>query len=238
MTAVVGDARLRIRVPALAATAGYVDAVTFIVLFSLFTAHLTGDTTHLAVDVGRDSYGGDALARIVVIVVFVVAVALGTAVIGSTVRSEHARRRLLVVEAALLTVLMLAGSYWIDRGELSKGSAAAVLLAACAAGAMGLQNVVVRSAAGTGVNTTFLTGMLTAFAEDVVAALRDRTDAEVRRRARLHGGMWVAFLGGGVIGAAAVTQWDLWALAAPVAVVVTVAAADRSTTQPSAPAGD
>jgi uncharacterized membrane protein YoaK (UPF0700 family) len=88
---------------------------------------------------------------------------------------------------------------------------------------MGLQNVVVRDLVGRGVATTYITGMLTNFAEDVVRYARDRTDDDARRRALLHGGMWAAFLAGGVGGAAAAAAWDLWALVLPIVVLLAVA---------------
>jgi uncharacterized membrane protein YoaK (UPF0700 family) len=135
---------------------------------------------------------------------------------------------LLLVEAGLLAVYLGLGTYWIDGAGLTRGSVPVAVLAACAAAAMGVQNVVVRDLVGSGVATTYITGMLTNLAEDVVRYARDRTDCDARRRALLHGGMWAAFLAGGVGGAAAAAAWDLWSLVLPIVVLLAVATAEAS----------
>jgi len=46
------------------------------------------------------------------------------------------------------------------------------------------------------------------------------------RRARLHGGIWASYLGGGVLGAFLAFRWDLWSLTLPLAVLVVLVAID------------
>ncbi|HZJ25469.1 MAG TPA: YoaK family protein [Acidimicrobiia bacterium] len=220
-------ALLRFRVAFLAATGGFVDAVTFIILFGLFTAHLTGDTTRLGVDLGTRTFNGDAGARVAVIIAFVVAVAVGSTVLLFTDKLHVRRRALLGVQAVLLVVFMVAGTFWLDRGAVAEGSLVLIVLGSMAAFAMGLQNVVVRNVAGISVATTFMTGMLTAMAEDIASWVRARHDPEPRRRAFLHGGIWLSYITGGIVGAAAVTAWELRALCLPIAVIIVAAITER-----------
>lgn len=218
---------LRVRVALLAATGGFIDAITFIVLFGLFTAHLTGDTTRLGVDLGTQTLTGDAIARIAVIVVFVVGVAAGTSVLLVAGRVHLRRRALLTAEVVLLAVFMVAGTYWLDQSTVGKGSAELIALGSMAAFAMGLQNVVIRNAAGLSVATTFMTGMLTAMAEDIAMWARARHDPVPRRKAFLHGGIWLCYISGGIAGAAAVTAWELRALCIPIVVITFAAITER-----------
>ena len=219
---------LRFRVAFLAAAGGFVDAVTFIVLLGLFTAHLTGDTTRLGVDVGTRTVTGATTARITVIIIFVLAVALGTTVL-LVAGKHHARRRgLLITEASLLVVFMVVGTIWLDRGYVTEGTPALIVLGSMAAFAMGLQNAVVRSVAGLSVATTFMTGMLTAMAEDIAGWIHARHDPQLRRSAFLHGGIWLSYIGGGITGAAAVTRWELRALCIPIIVIVVAAITERA----------
>lgn len=221
------------RADVLTASAGFVDAAGFVTLVGIFTAHLSGDTTHLAVDLGSGHAGADAVARIVVIATFVLAVVGGSVAVGLARRAPNACRTLLVVEAALLTGLMLVGSAWRADGLLVPGAGRVTLLAGVAGAAMGLQNAAVRSVATTPVTTTFLTGALVGLGEDLATWWQDRGDRAARARLGRHGAAWLAFLGGGVAGAAAATAWHLWAFAIPVATVLFVAATPQPEPEPA-----
>ena len=98
------------RLAALSAIGGFVDAASFVMLFGLFTTHLSGDTTHLASDVGAGIGSADAIARIVIIVVFVSTVATGSIIMAIVRSAAVARRNLMATEAVLLVALMLAGA--------------------------------------------------------------------------------------------------------------------------------
>jgi uncharacterized membrane protein YoaK (UPF0700 family) len=105
---------------------------------------------------------------------------------------------------------------------------------------MGWQNAALRRVAGVPVHTTFVTGILTHLAEESVNgwyAWRDlRRAGEARhpddavtvafRRARLHGGVWASYLGGGVLGAFLALHWDLWSLTLPLAVLLVLIVVD------------
>ncbi len=98
---------------------------------------------------------------------------------------------------------------------------------------MGLQNVALRRVAGLPIHTTFVTGMLTYVGEELVhswyarrdlrrAGLAATPDDPARvafRRARFHGGVWLSYLAGGVLGAFLAIHWDLWSLTLPLVVL-------------------
>ena len=46
------------------------------------------------------------------------------------------------------------------------------------------------------------------------------------RRARLHGGVWLSYLAGGVLGALLALRWDLWVLALPLVVLAILIGVD------------
>lgn len=46
------------------------------------------------------------------------------------------------------------------------------------------------------------------------------------QRARLHAGVWLGYLAGGVLGALLTLRWDLWALALPLAGLTVLIALD------------
>lgn len=208
---------VRARVVLLAVGAGAVDAIVFLSLFRVFTAHLSGDTTLLAIRIGRGDVGADALARVVVILAFVVGVVVGVAALGTSTRRIRA---LLVAELACLGALMVVGA--ATRHDLGFGDLLFFALVGVAALAMGLQSALVRRTAGTSVHTTFVTGMITAVGEDAVTWWHDRTDVATRARLALHSSIWAAYLVGGIVGTAAQLEWAFWALAVPLAILLVV----------------
>ena len=220
---------LRVRVVLLALAAGGVDAVGFLTLFNVFTAHLSGDTTRLAVDLGSGDLNADALAVALVLITFVCGIFIGVYLVAA---NETRRRLLIAVEIACLVVLTTIGTITLDRGELHHGGFFFYLLVVLAALAMGLQTAYLRRTAGTSVHTTFITGMLTALAEDTVTWCRDRTDVEARRRISIHGCIWLGYLTGGIVGAALALEIDFWALALPITLLAVVALGEFTSRAP------
>lgn len=224
----------RLRVVLLALAAGCVDAVGFLNLFHIFTAHLSGDTTKLAVDLGSGHFGVDALAFVLVLVTYVGGVVLGVVVVAA---DERRSRALLVAEILCLLALMTLGSALRDGGGLHHGGFFFYFLVVLSALAMGLQTAYLRRTAGTSVHTTFITGMLTALAEDAVAWGRNHADAEARHRVGVHGSIWLGYLAGGIVGALLTIELDFafWALAFPLVLLAVVLVEDRFVTPSSYP---
>ncbi len=212
----------------LAAIGGWVDAVGFLTLFGLFTAHLSGNTARLGVALGRGEASA-ALTYAVPIVVFFSAAVIGVAFLSvRRAQGRGAMAPLLAVEAALIATFMIVGTIVRDAGDLTPRSTAYYGLAVLAVAAMGLQTATLRSAAGVPVHTTFITGMVTHLAEAIVSAVR-RDQRDASPRARVYGGLVGAYLVGAVSGSALESTWALWALAVPVAALVAVTATMRAT---------
>jgi uncharacterized membrane protein YoaK (UPF0700 family) len=203
----------------LAGIGGFVDAVGFLTLFGLFTAHLSGNTARLGVELGRGDFA-IALTYAVPVAGFFTAVVLGALWTESCrATGRRALGPLLVIEAVLVTLLLVLGTMLRDAGSLTPRSAAYYGLALTAVAAMGLQTASLRHAAGVMVNTTFITGMFVSLAEELVAAARHR-DPDAPRRARVHAVPLSVYLTGAVTGSAFDTAWGLWALVAPIVVLV------------------
>jgi uncharacterized membrane protein YoaK (UPF0700 family) len=197
---------------ALGGIGGYVDGVGFVTLFGLFTAHMSGNVARTGVELG-ESDASLALTRGIPVIVFVAMSTVGFLV----VRRRHARgawafRPLLVFEAVLLTAFMVIGTVWRDDHTLLPESGAFYVLATLVVGAMALQTVAVRSVSGVEVHTTFLTGMLSAVAQDIVEWRADG-DRSAAARLRLQGGLVVVYLAGAALGALLVDAWGLWCIA-------------------------
>jgi uncharacterized membrane protein YoaK (UPF0700 family) len=226
----------------LAWVAGYVDAVGFLTLAGLFVAHMSGNTVRLGVFVG-DGDWNLAAQRFVPIVVFMLGVVGGIALVEALQRrSTPASARVLSIEALLLLVFMLVGRAVLDGRGTPAGSWDYYLLAALAVLAMGSQNVALRHVAGLPIHTTFVTGMLTYIGEELVhgwyarrdlrragtVSTRDDPARVAFRRARFHGGVWLSYLAGGVLGAFIALHWDLWSLTLPLAVLAVLIVLDPS----------
>ncbi|HSO94588.1 MAG TPA: YoaK family protein [Acidimicrobiia bacterium] len=210
----------------LAGVGGWVDAIGFLTLFGLFTAHLSGNTARLGVAIGRGE-ASTALTYAVPIVVFFAGAVVGVAFMTDRgARGHRAVGPLLAVEAALVAAFMFAGTILRDAGDLTPRSASYYAVAVLAVAAMGLQTAAIRNVAGVPVHTTFITGMVTHFAEAIVGvARRDRGDA--RSRAGIYGSLVGSYIVGAASGAALEGVWALWALSVPVVVLIGLSVATR-----------
>lgn len=249
---------------ALAWAAGFVDAVVWSIFYHVYTSHMTGNTALFANAMVQRKWG-QALLHGWVIVPFV------AGLLYSAATTKAARRRgfhssfsiALLTELLLLGAFVELGSRWLDGGQLKVPSGViGYALLSMPAAAMGLQTVTVTRINGLRVYTTYLTGSLSKFSEAVVDYLfwfRDRTRERLRTRlyavlrlsprqksiqhAALTAGLWVGFFVGACSGIAAEQRFALFALCAPMAVLLVavavdlirpVAAADEPETEESA----
>ena len=173
----------------LAIVAGYADAVGFLT-FNAFAGAMTGNTVLLGIALVAHQFV-DAAESAGIIAAFVVGVAT-----SAVLRRYIPLAALLGVEAAAIVVAALVMPL-----------VAAPLLAF----AMGLQNAAMTHFAGTTLNTVFLTGNLQKLVETLL-----RHDAPSRPTSEgiaiaLLSRLWVAYLVGVVLGAAA-RNWTAYPL--------------------------
>jgi len=188
----------------LAFVGGYGDAAGYLVA-KTFTGHLTGNLVLMAIGVA----GGDwraTLRNLLAIVTFLTGVFLSALL--SRVSSLRSLRQVLLTEIILIGAAALAAA----RGA----PAAASLLVICLALALGLQNGAVRRSGGISVHTSFVTGMLMSLitAEtDRHFPQRAKTETQTAPGIKLLLGIWISFVLGAGVGAAAILHFRAPAVA-------------------------
>ena len=234
---------------ALAATAGFIDAVGYRTLRHLFTAHMSGNSARLGVFLGKlDLHAAIPMAVAVGLFVFGIAMATTLAELVSRRRARSAMPLLLGIQMLLLLVFMGYGSYVIGAdGQVTDHSLRGFYaLAALAIVAIGFQTCALQHAGGQRARTTYVSGMLTQFSQESVnwlfwlhdgkkrpqdsylgQVLNAGRRAESAARMLLFGGIWCAYLGGAVAGSYLDGRWRLWSLACPLAVLCSVIVGDQ-----------
>lgn len=201
----------------LAAVTGYVDAVGFTRLFGVFPANQTGNIVLFGIALG-DPDLGDAWRPALSMLAFALGVMLGLVLahrLGARVRMGT----LLALETVLIGVVaLLAGD--VSSRAAPVGGAKEVVMLGLAALAMGVQTDVIRRAARVGVWTTFTTGAMVQFTDQVSEAVVHHRSPHVegRRVLVVLGAVLVAYVAGAAAGAAAA---DAWGRALVVPVVIT-----------------
>jgi uncharacterized membrane protein YoaK (UPF0700 family) len=201
----------------LSGAAGAVDAIGFLALGGLFTAHITGNVVVLAAHyvTGRFSGVGPLLA----VPVFIVVLGIVTLISGTIERAGYcSRRALLVLQAALLAACLCLG---VGLGPFANvDSPPAVLVGMLAVAAMATQNALVKLALPGLPSTAVMTTNTTQLTIDLATLLRSwgtRDDlAQARRRAGVTFPPILGFVAGCAAGAVLEVHCDLWALALPV----------------------
>jgi uncharacterized membrane protein YoaK (UPF0700 family) len=234
----------------LAVIGGFVDAIGYLMLFHLFTAHMSGNTASAGADLGQLEWS-NALRSFVPIALFLIGVC-----VGAFIKREGIRRGLqswfavtCALEGLLLVALIVFGE-GKNEAALAQNSGQYVFLVALPCLAMGIQSASFQRVGSVGVRTTFVTGILTGLGEELVATIyhvRDRRQdsdtAEISvsaamtgtlERASLFGGLWFAYLVGGIVAGVALVLWQLESLILPVIALVVLAVVDFvRPTQPS-----
>ncbi|HWG42715.1 MAG TPA: YoaK family protein, partial [Gemmataceae bacterium] len=230
----------------LALVAGCIDAVGYMVLVKLFTAHMSGNSAAAAVYTGEGS-GTKAFHRAFPIPIFILGVAIGAALSETLARSGLRRIFTVAVtlEAILLLLFLLWGGPALANGTIPEEPAwRFYLLVALPTLAMGIQNATLRRVGGVTVRTTYISGMLTNVAEQTVQYLFWLRDHAAEHRGRLisllrlstqqpsfsHGclqlSIWFAFVVGAVAGVWATLHWGLLSLVFPIGCLGVIAAFD------------
>jgi uncharacterized membrane protein YoaK (UPF0700 family) len=215
----------------LSAVSGAVDGVGYLLLH-VFTAHVTGNTVHGGIALGRGELAeaGRALLAIALFAGGVAAGALLRDALDS--RGRRARPAVLALSAALLGAFALAGRGLGPASAQRAGLRAVAALAAAAVG-IGCHNAVAPRVGGRRVRT-FVTGTIVELVEALAAA---RRTSAAPRRAELHRAVallavWLAYLAGATACAAAALRAGSAAALLPAGALVLVAVRDaRRTTR-------
>ena len=220
-------------VPALLSfIAGYVDSCTFLALFGLYVAQLTGSFVLVGTETVVHDSG--AAIKLFAIPMFGIAGAATTVLVRAS-RARAALPATLALEAALLVGLVV--SWRIGAPFTGRGDAAVFCASLCGLSAMGVQSALVRLLIKGCPSTNVMTTNTTLFAvdaTDLVIAWRaqrrapgDAAAAAAYRQVRDRFGMlWPIVLGfvvGTVGGAVAYARLDLWCLLLAIAAVSALA---------------
>jgi uncharacterized membrane protein YoaK (UPF0700 family) len=166
----------------LSATAGYVDTLSFVALFGLFTAHVTGN--FVLIGGGVAGYGQGVFLKLMAFPAFVLGVALSSFIIRG--RNPETPMRgacmLYAVQALLLLAFCFAG---VRLGPtFNPENWAVVVCGMIGATAMGVQNAHSRLVARPGVPNTVMTGNVTQVILDTLDLCSPRVTADTKTAAR------------------------------------------------------
>lgn len=205
--------------------AGYVDIVGYLGLYHAFTAHMTGETVHLAQNLFAARWPDLAKAACVIASFLVGSIAGRILIeIGARRRARRIASATLLVEAGLIAcVIPLAAGR-------TAGQKSVLGLLAMLAAAMGIQTATLTRIGSLTVHTTFVTGMLNKLAQLLSQGLfltydsfQGRDTALLRqrvfRRAQFVASIWVLYFIGAATGVWMSGVWGLRSLLVPVVIV-------------------
>jgi len=212
----------------LSVLAGYVDSCTFLALFGLFVAQVTGSFVFAGTLLVAPEEG--ALIKLLGIPVFFVACMITVVIVRGAPRGGRSA----VAAALALETALLAGLFtcWLVAAPFRAPDATpAVLASVFGLSAMGVQSALVCLLAAGGPSTNVMTTNTTQFAVAVTEvvltwrALRrapgNQAVATAHARAKSQfNRLWpvvFGFLAGTVSGALAYARFDLWAILVPIA---------------------
>lgn len=224
--------------------AGFVDLVGYVSLYGLYTSHMTGNTVAMARHISELQWSG-VVRRGWPILTFVAGLILGSFIYEAE-RSRQIRVPFppaVALEALLIAIFIAAGIGTGFKADIPPQPAGKFfVMVALLATSMGIQNVVIRKIGGINVYTTFVTGSLVKFAENLsqyLFWLRDRTRRRFRRRilrvlrvsprtvslqrAALTLSLWFTYLAGAVCGGFAIQLYSLLGMIAPFVLLLAIA---------------
>lgn len=230
----------------LAWVAGTVDAVGYLVLASVFTANMSGNSVKAGLYLGQ-SQVQEVIPHLAPIPLFVVGVALGTFITEIVVR-RRARAVVFItlgIESLLLLAFLFTGNTFIHGAGMTDQIWQFYLLLALAVLSMGLQTATLQRVGGLTVRTTYVTGMLTDAAQESVRYLfwlhdhvRGQSWQRMRRVLRVSplqasfkravwlGAIWLFYVAGAIWGGYGEQRWRLETLIIPLCILVGIAIAD------------
>ena len=213
--------------------AGYVDVVGYLGLYQVFTANMTGNTVHFAINL-LHSHWRDAMLAGSMIPIFVAGSIVGRAIIEAGARNRIRRIASLTlsIEALLIGFASLAPPH-TSAPDIEIGCLAALAFA------MGIQTAALTRIGPLTIHTTFVTGMLNKLAQLVSHSMflaYDRLRGEkrvidaqlkVRRQALFIFSIWLTYLVGAIVGAMTEADFGLRSLLIPIVLLAIAILADQ-----------
>jgi uncharacterized membrane protein YoaK (UPF0700 family) len=203
---------------ALAGVAGFVDAVGYLTLAHLFTAHMTGNTSKLGVAIAHGNLHAAAPLALAP-PLFALGVALGTLLVDAGRPTAP-----LLLQATLVLCFMVVGGLTGSGDDAAASPHPFYVLEACATVALGLQTAALTDVDGTTIRTSYVSGVLTNLVQGGVRRLRGAAD---RKPLVLLAAILAAYLAGALGGALGLRVVSLWCLAVPIAVLLAAASLRR-----------
>ena len=189
---------------------GYVDTFSFVTLFGLFTAHVTGNFVLIGAALAGQGHAS-VVGKLLALPVFV----LGVAATRAWQRANDSAVALVLLQGAGLIAFMAGG---LTLGPFADaGGLGAIAVGLVGVIAMAVQNAAARSTFAALSPSTVMTGNVTQVTMDLVDMLRgDRdSDAAPARIARLWPPI-VAFGSGAISAGVLAAPLGFWALALPI----------------------
>ncbi|MBR8093142.1 DUF1275 domain-containing protein [Burkholderia cenocepacia] len=221
----------------LAGIAGYVDTLSFVALFGLFTAHVTGNFVLIGAEAA--GFGQGVFMKLMAFPAFVAGVIISSVIVKRVEPTTPNRPAcvLYVVQAVLMLAFCLVGVS--VSPAMHADSTPVIVCAMIGAAAMGVQNAHGRLVARPGVPNTMMTGNVTQTVLDTIDILSPKTPHDARAVARMRLGKMLptilVFAAGAILGALAYRHAGFWALLLPyVALLWLALKATRGTQTPLA----
>jgi uncharacterized membrane protein YoaK (UPF0700 family) len=202
----------------LAFTSGFVDTLSFIALFGLFAAHVTGNFVLIATSLAEFRHG--LWIKLLAIPVFVFSAVLTRVYIIRCERhGRDAAAHVMFGQALLLAAFMVVAVYHSPFKDHE--DAGTVFTALMAASAMAIQNTAARTFLNGLPPTTVMTGNMIQVIVDMVDVAHGHGPLEAKR-ARLAklGPMLLSFIAGTMLGAVGYITVGFFALIVPIVIVV------------------
>ena len=201
----------------LAAIAGYVDTLSFVALFGLFTAHVTGNFVLIGAETA--GFGQGVFMKLMAFPAFVAGVVVSSVLVKRVEPATPNRAAcvLYAVQAALMLGFCLAG---VGVSPVVHADSMPVIVCGMiGAAAMGVQNAHGRLVARPGVPNTVMTGNVTQAVLDTIDILSPQMPSDARAVARTRLGKMLptilAFAAGAILGALVYRHTGFWALLLP-----------------------
>jgi uncharacterized membrane protein YoaK (UPF0700 family) len=213
----------------LACAAGAIDAISYAGLGRVFTANMTGNTVLLGLALAN--LDPDAIMRAgAALIGFMIGAAISARIVGQravqAVWSAQVTKALAVESAMLIGVLV----GWHIIGDPTREVFWRLALIDCTAIAMGMQSTAIHELSISGVSTTYITGTIARMVERALVRppnpLHAQTDPAHTGGELLLLALWLVYISGAVGAALLLVRIHMWAMLAPIAlVVITVAIA-------------